>query len=48
MTDTETLDAIHRAMDGNEWDSDLWDVVADLILETGRPAFAPPDPEVTA
>lgn len=37
------LDRIYVAMDGNEWDSDLWDKVADIMLSAGYPAFRSPE-----
>lgn len=43
VRDTEALDAIHAAMDGAEWNSDLWDTVAELVLATGREPFSPPE-----
>ena len=34
---------IHKAMDANEWDSDLWDEVANEIIATRRPRFRLPE-----
>ena len=43
ISDTAALDAIHAAMNGAEWNAGLWDVVAEAVLATGRPAFLSPD-----
>lgn len=45
-TDTATLDAIYAAMDGEEWNPDLWDVISALVVATGRPPFKSPDDDV--
>lgn len=45
LTDEEALNRIRDAMSGAEWTSDLWDVVAELVLATGRLPFLPPDEE---
>lgn len=35
-SDSEALDRIHSLMANNEWDSDLWQKVADVLDLTGR------------
>jgi hypothetical protein len=46
LEDRRALDAIHEAMDGVAWNSDLWDEVAEIVLGTGRPAFRSPDDDL--
>jgi hypothetical protein len=43
LSDSDALDAMHAALDGVEWNADLWADVAELILATGRAAFTSPD-----
>jgi hypothetical protein len=40
------IDELFEVMDGREWNGDLWDEVAPLILKlAGRHAFRSPDSE---
>jgi hypothetical protein len=43
IDDGLAMDSIHVAMDGVEWNADLWDVVAGIVLATGRAPFRSPD-----
>jgi len=39
LDDRSALDRIAEAMRGDEWNSDLWNVIADLVNKTGRTAY---------
>jgi hypothetical protein len=40
------IDELFETMDGREWNSDLWDEVAPLVLRlAGRESFQSPDDE---
>lgn len=40
---TSPADRIYAAMDGQEWNADLWDVVAAHLIDAGYPPFRSPD-----
>jgi len=42
ISDKLALDAIFSVMNGVEWNSDLWDVVASIIRASGRGPFLSP------
>ncbi len=44
LNDWETLNQIHRLLDGTEWDSDTMSQVAELVEASGRKIGDPNDP----
>ena len=36
LTDEEAMDQIHSLMDGEEWDADTLDGIAEIVQKTGR------------
>lgn len=43
IDDSECVDWIYALMDGQEWNADTLDAIAEAVLATGREPFASPD-----
>lgn len=42
-SDSDAMDAIHKEMNGKEWDSDTFDAIAEFVRQSHRPIYCPSD-----
>jgi hypothetical protein len=42
-SDSDAMDAIHKEMNGKEWDSDTFDAIAEFVRQSHRPIATSPE-----